>query len=204
MRLLVATRNPGKVREYERLLDGCGYEIVGLQSYGDLSVEETGSSFEENARLKATQCARVTGMFTLADDSGLEVDALNGEPGVYSARYAGVGASDAQRTQKLLAALSTVPPGKRGARFRCVIALAWPDGRCESFEGKCEGEIAFEAKGSFGFGYDPVFYMPEHGQTMAELPAEFKNQISHRARAMALARVRLQELVTEAQRTQTL
>jgi XTP/dITP diphosphohydrolase len=195
MRLLVATRNPGKVREYEHLLDGCGYDIVSLQNYPEIDVEETGSSFEENARLKATQCARATGLFTLADDSGLEVDALDGAPGVYSARYAGVGASDAQRTHKLLAALCHVPAGKRGARFRCVIALAWPDGRCESFEGKCEGEIAFEPRGSFGFGFDPVFYMPERGQTMAELPAEVKNQISHRARAMARARVRLQELV---------
>jgi XTP/dITP diphosphohydrolase len=194
MRLLIATRNPGKVREYSQLLDGAGYELVSLKEYPDIDVEETGSTFEENARLKALTCAQITGLFTLADDSGLEVDALDGAPGVYSARYAGPGASDAQRWQKLLAALHQVPGGQRAARFRCVIALAWPDGRCETFEGACEGEIALGPSGSNGFGFDPVFYMPEYGQTMAELPEGFKNQISHRGRAMAKARTRLQEL----------
>jgi XTP/dITP diphosphohydrolase len=194
MRLLVATRNPGKLREYDKLLKGCGYNLVGLEDYPGLDVEETGATFEENARLKAVTCAHTTGLLALADDSGLEVDALGGAPGVYSARYAGPGASDADRLHKLLAALRNVPPGQRAARFRCVIALAWPDGRYETFAGVCEGEIAFEPKGHNGFGYDPIFYMPEHGKTMAELPEEFKNQISHRARAMALAGKRLREL----------
>lgn len=194
VRLLIATRNRGKVREYHQLLDGCGYELVSLEGYPDIEVEETGLTFEENACLKALTCAQSTGLFTLADDSGLEVDALGGAPGVYSARYAGPGASDAQRWQKLLEALLKVPQGHRSARFRCVIALAWPDGRCETFEGACAGEIAFGPRGNNGFGFDPVFYMPEYGQTMAELPEDFKNHISHRARAMAQARVRLREL----------
>jgi len=194
MCLLIATRNPGKLREYESLLNGCGCELVNLQAYPEIDVEETGSTFEENARLKAIACAQTSGLLALADDSGLEVDALGGAPGVYSARYAGPGASDATRVQKLLAELQPVPPGKRTARFRCVIALAWPDGRCETFDGTCEGEVAFEPKGMNGFGYDPIFYMPEHGKAMAELPEEFKNRISHRARAMALAYARLREL----------
>jgi XTP/dITP diphosphohydrolase len=197
MRLLVATRNPGKIREYEQLLDGCGYELAGLEAYPGLLIDETGSTFEENARLKACTCAQVTGLFALADDSGLEVDALDGGPGIHSARYAGAGASDAQRVQKLLTTLRETPSGKRTARFRCVIALAWPDGRCETFEGKCEGEIAFEPKGSFGFGYDPIFYMPEYAKTMAELPEEFKNQVSHRGWATALACARLREIARD-------
>lgn len=191
MQLLIATRNPGKIREYEQLLDGCGYELISLSNYADLDVEETGETFQDNARLKAQIYAQATGLLTLADDSGLEVEALGGAPGVYSARYAGPGASDAQRRKKLLDALSDVPAEQRAARFRCVIALAWPDGRCEVFEGVCPGVMAFEPKGSFGFGYDPIFYLPEYGKTMAELPEDFKNQISHRGRAMALALVRL-------------
>jgi len=168
--------------------------LTGLQDYPGLDVDETGTTFEENARLKALTCARHTGLFTLADDSGLQVDALNGMPGVYSARYAGPDAGDAERYQKLLHELCQVPAGQRSARFRCVIALAWPDGRCETFEGSCEGEITFEPQGQHGFGYDPVFYMPEHSRTMAQLPAELKNRISHRARATALALARLRQL----------
>lgn len=194
MRLLIATRNPGKVRELNQLLEGSGYELVSLVNYPDIAVEETGATFEENARLKALTCARLTGLFTLADDSGLEVDALGGAPGVYSARYAGPGASDLDRIHKLLEALRDVPAHERTARFRCVIALAWPDGRCETFEATCEGEIAFEPKGAHGFGFDPIFYMPRYGKTMAELPSEFKNRISHRGQALALALARLREL----------
>lgn len=192
--LLIATRNPGKLREFEQLLDGCGYELSSLQAYPDIVVEETGATFKDNAQLKAMAYARLAGRLTLADDSGLEVDALGGAPGIRSARYAGVEANDAQRVQKLLAALRQTPAGQRSARFRCVIALAWPDGHCETFEGTCEGEIAFEPAGHHGFGYDPVFYMPEYGQTMAQLSEEFKNRVSHRGRAAALARARLREL----------
>jgi XTP/dITP diphosphohydrolase len=192
MRLLVATNNPGKVREYQDLLAGLNVELYGLT---DLSitteVDETGQTFEENARIKAAAYSRMSGLLTLADDSGLEVVALGQAPGVYSARYAGKGATDADRYRKLLAALDGVPWEKRAARFRCVVALAWPDGRIETFQGRCEGVIAFEPKGTNGFGFDPVFYMPEYNCTMAELPEETKNQVSHRARAAALARERL-------------
>ena len=189
MRLLVATNNPGKVHEYDDLLAGLQLDLCGLAEVGlDAEVEETGQTFAENALLKAQTYCRASRLLTLADDSGLEVAALGGAPGVYSARYAGQGASDADRYRKLLAALEGVPWEKRAARFRCVIALARPDGHIETFSGRCDGVIAFEPKGTNGFGFDPVFYMPEHGCTMAELPEERKNQISHRARAAALAR----------------
>jgi XTP/dITP diphosphohydrolase len=192
MRLLVATNNPGKIREYNDLLTGLRLDLCGLAEVGlDTDVEETGQTFAENALLKALAYGRASRLLTLADDSGLEVMALGGAPGVYSARYAGKGASDADRYRKLLAALAGVPWEKRAARFRCVIALAWPDGRVETFEGQCDGVIAFEPRGTNGFGFDPVFYMPEHGCTMAELPTEVKNCVSHRARAAALARERL-------------
>jgi XTP/dITP diphosphohydrolase len=192
MRLLVATNNPGKIREYDDLLAGLQLDLCGLAEVGlDTDVEETGQTFAENALLKALAYSRASRLLTLADDSGLEVMALGGAPGVYSARYAGKGASDADRYRKLLAALEGVPWEKRAARFRCVIALAWPDGRVETFEGQCDGVIAFEPRGTNGFGFDPVFYMPEHGCTMAELPTEVKNRVSHRARAAALARERL-------------
>jgi XTP/dITP diphosphohydrolase len=192
MRLLVATNNPGKVREYQDLLSRLNLELCGLADL-DITIEadETGQTFEENARVKAAAYGQASGLLTLADDSGLEVAALGGAPGVYSARYAGKGATDADRYHKLLAALKDVPWEKRAARFRCVIALAWPDQHIETFEGQCDGVIAFEPQGTNGFGFDPVFYMPEHNCTMAELPEEKKNQISHRARAAVLARERL-------------
>ena len=192
MRLLVATNNPGKVREYRDLLAGLNVELYGLADLSTTTeVDETGQTFEENARIKAAAYSRMSGLLTLADDSGLEVEALGQAPGVYSARYAGKGATDADRYRKLLAALDGTPWEKRAARFRCVVALAWPDGHMETFQGQCEGVIAFEPKGTNGFGFDPVFYMPEHNCTMAELPEETKNQVSHRARAAALARERL-------------
>lgn len=192
MRLLVATNNAGKIREYQDLLAGLNLELCGLLDIGiTTEVDETGQTFEENARLKAAAYSQASGLLTLADDSGLEVEALGGVPGVYSARYAGKGATDADRYRKLLVALEGVPWEKRAARFRCVIALAWPNGHVEAFDGQCNGVIAFEPKGTNGFGFDPVFYMPEHGCTMAELPEEKKNRISHRAKAAMLARERL-------------
>jgi len=196
MQLLVATNNPGKVREYADLLDGLGLELLGLAGIGlGNGVDETGQTFVENAQLKAQAYCRASRLLTLADDSGLEVEALGGAPGVHSARYAGPMASDADRIRKLLTALCSVPAEQRAARFRCVIALAWPDGRLETFEGQCEGVIAFEPQGTNGFGFDPIFYLPELGCTMAELPTEVKNRISHRARAAALARERLKSEV---------
>jgi XTP/dITP diphosphohydrolase len=196
IKLLVATNNPGKVREYDALLEGLPLTLTYLVQEGiDVEVEETGSTFAENARLKAMAYARASDLWTLADDSGLEVDALGGEPGTYSARYAGQGASDEDRYRLLLRKLEGVSWGQRTARFRCVIAVATPQGEIRTAEGTCEGIIAFEPKGEHGFGYDPVFYMPEHGQTMAELELEVKNRISHRARAAEGARKILQELL---------
>lgn len=189
MRLLVATHNRGKAAEFAELLRELPVELVSLADLGlDLVVDETGSTFAENALLKARAFAEATGLVTMADDSGLEVDALGGAPGVYSARYGGAGASDGERSIRLLDALADVCKPKRTARFRCVIALAWPDGRRALTEGTIEGEIAFSPRGAHGFGYDPVFYLPERCCTMAELPPETKNKISHRAvaaRAMA-------------------
>ena len=196
VKLLVATNNLGKVREYEALLRGLPLTLTYPAQEGiDIELEETGSTFAENARLKATAYARASGLLTLADDSGLEVDALGGEPGTRSARYAGQGASDEDRYRLLLSKLEGVPWEQRTARFRCVIAVAGPQEEVRTAEGACEGVIAFEPKGEHGFGYDPVFYMPEHGQTMAELEPEVKNRTSHRARAAEGARRILQELL---------
>lgn len=184
MKLLVATHNPGKVREYRRLLEGLPLELTWPGELGlDLRVDETGETFEENARLKALAYARASGLWTLADDSGLEVDALGGAPGVRSARYAGPEATDEDRYRLLLRRMASVPDDQRQARFRCVIAVASPGGEVWTAEGTVEGVIAREPRGSHGFGYDPVFYMPALGCTMAQLPEEEKNRISHRARA---------------------
>jgi XTP/dITP diphosphohydrolase len=196
IKLLVATNNPGKVREYQALLKGLPLTLTyPAREDIDIEVEETGSTFAQNACLKATAYARTSGLLTLADDSGLEVDALAGEPGTRSARYAGQGASDEDRYRLLLSKLERVPWQQRTARFRCVIAVARPQGEVHTAQGTCEGVIAFEPRGEHGFGYDPVFYMPAHGQTMAELEPEVKNRISHRARAAEGARRILQELL---------
>ena len=197
-KLLVATHNPGKVREYRSLLSALPLEVTYLDAEGiTLEVDETGATFEENAVQKATTYARLTGLLTWADDSGLEVDALSGAPGVHSARYAGPGASDADRYRKLLDALTGVPWDRRTARFQCVVALATPDGTVETSPGRCEGVIAFGPTGENGFGYDPVFYMPEHEATMAQLSSDIKNQISHRALAAHLAASRLAKIFGE-------
>jgi len=195
-KLLVATRNAGKVREYRQLLADLPLEITYLDAEGiDLDVEETGESFAENAVLKATAYAQVSGLWTWADDSGLEVDALNGAPGIRSSRYAGPGASDEDRYRRLLRELEGVPWEKRTARFRCVVAIATPTGEVRTAEGSCEGVIAFEPRGSHGFGYDPVFFLPERGCTMAQLPPEVKNRISHRGQAAQAAKQLLQEML---------
>ena len=197
-KLLVATHNQGKVREYRELLGDLPVEVTYLDAEGiSVEVEETGASLEENARLKAAAYAGLTGLWTWADDSGLEVDALGGAPGVRSARYAGAGATDADRYRKLLDALTGVPWDRRTARFRCTVALATPEGVCCVAHGACEGVIAFGPAGQNGFGYDPVFYMPEHGATMAQLAAEEKNRVSHRARASAAAAELLAELLAD-------
>jgi XTP/dITP diphosphohydrolase len=194
-KLLLATSNPGKVREYRYLLKELGYQITTLAEEGiTLAVTESGNSYDQNARLKALAYAKFSQLIALADDSGLEVDALNGEPGVESARFAGEAASDADRVSLLLAKLNGVPWERRTARFKCIIAIATPQGQCEICYGECRGLIALEAKGRNGFGYDPVFFVPELGKTMAELPLEMKNKISHRARASEKARQVLKQL----------
>ena len=188
-KLLLATNNIGKAREYQALLSGIPFSIVTMAEQGiTIDVDETGSSFEENARLKACILARESGLLTLADDSGLEVDALAGKPGVLSHRYAGEGASDKDRNNFLLEKLKDIPEEKRAARFFCVIAIAAPDGTVEICSGECRGNITKTPRGEHGFGYDPIFFVPEMGKTMAELSPEEKNRISHRARAAEKAR----------------
>ncbi len=188
-RLLIATHNRGKIREYKNLLEGIPFQLVGLDDVGiSHDIEETGHTFSENAILKAQAYSRESGLPTLADDSGLEVDALSGEPGVYSSRYAGPDAGDPERIAFLLQKLAQSGSPLRTARFRCVIALAKPTGETVTAGGACEGVIIDTPRGSGGFGYDPIFFLPDKGCTMAELPSAVKNQISHRARAAHVAR----------------
>jgi XTP/dITP diphosphohydrolase len=200
-KLLVGTNNRGKVREYEELLANLPGAIkitFPAQEGLALEVEETGETFEANARIKALAYAQASGLPTLADDSGLEVDALDGAPGVHSARYAGPGRSDADRYRKLLDVLDNTPTGQRSARFRCVVALALPDGTVRTASGTCEGEIGFTPRGEHGFGYDPIFVVEGHGgRTMAELLPEVKNRISHRARALTAVRPILEQQMQE-------
>ena len=197
-KLLVATGNPGKLAEYVDLLAGVPYQLTSLTAERiTFEVEENGTSYEENARLKAAAYAQASGLLTLADDSGLEVDALNGEPGPLSARYGGPGLSDAGRVQLLLAKLVAVPDAQRTARFVCVIAIAEPGGASHLVRGECHGIIIREPRGTSGFGYDPVFLLPEPGLTLAELSQEQKNTVSHRARAAQQARSVLVSLAHE-------
>jgi len=185
MELLVATRNGGKLKEIRRLLDELGIAVKGLDAFPDLpEVEEDGATFAENAAKKAETVCRLTGLPTLADDSGLEAAALDGAPGVYSARYAGVGATDADNNRKLLEALAGVPDKERRGAFRCAMALARPGEETRIFHGKVEGLILDAPRGEGGFGYDPLFLVREYGKTMAELPLETKNRISHRGQAL--------------------
>mgnify|MGYP005853998467 FL=1 len=196
MELLVATHNQGKIREYRALLTGLPADLVFLTDVGiELPVLESGNSFQENAVIKARAYAQASGLLTLADDSGLEVDALGSEPGIHAARYAGPEASDADRYRLLLHNLEGVPWEKRTARFRCVVAIATPDGQLYTSEGCCEGIITYAPRGEHGFGYDPVFYMPDHGCTMAELDPMVKNRVSHRARAVQAAWPLLERLL---------
>ena len=187
-KLLIATRNPGKIREYSLFLQGAPFELTSLAAEGaSLEVSETGCTLEENARLKAIAYATDRPCLVMADDSGLEVDALGGEPGPLSARYAGEDASDAGRIAFVLSRLDGVPWEQRSARFRCVIAIASMSDLVGVCEGECRGIIAFEPRGSQGFGYDPIFYLPEMGKTMAELSIEDKNRVSHRGEALRKA-----------------
>lgn len=195
-RLLLATTNKGKIAEYRFLFQGLPVELVTLADEGiTITVEEGEVSMEENARHKAAFYADLSGLITIADDSGLKVDALGGEPGIRSARYAGENASDRDRIEYLLNKLKGVPWEKRTARFICVIAVVTPLNMAKLCQGECKGRIAFEPKGENGFGYDPIFYLPEFDKTMAELPQEIKNRISHRARAAQKAYRVLEKLM---------
>jgi len=194
-KLLLASTNPGKIKEYRLLLAGLGYQITTLAECGVSKVAiESGNSYEQNACSKAITYARLSQLVTLADDSGLEVDILNGEPGIHSARFGGKDATDADKARALLVRLDGILWEKRTARFKCVIAIATLEGQLELCPGECQGIIAFEAKGESGFGYDPIFYFPPEGKTMAELPLEIKNKVSHRAQASQKARQVLKQL----------
>jgi XTP/dITP diphosphohydrolase len=195
--LLLGTRNPGKVREIETILGDIPWRIRSLQEFAEIEVPaETGDTYAANAIIKAQFYARATGICALADDSGLEVEALGGAPGVYSARYAGPDASDSDRRTLLLSELAQVPSElaqvpseQRKARFVCVVAIALPDGTVlNTSEGTCNGTIVFEPRGSGGFGYDPLFVPNGFDQTFAELPDSIKNQLSHRAHALLKTR----------------
>jgi XTP/dITP diphosphohydrolase len=192
-KLLLATNNRGKLSEYYQLLGGIRLRLMSLAEEGiNYIVEETKETIEENARLKAVTYASSSQLLTLADDSSLEVDALGREPGVRSARYLGEKVSFKERMDYILARLEETPWEKRSARFRCFVAIATPEGSVELFYGECPGFIALESKGSLGFGYDPIFYLPEYGKTMAELPPAMKNQVSHRGQAARKARAVLE------------
>jgi len=199
LRIVLATQNPGKRREYAALLPDLGANLVLPGDLGlDLDVAETGDSYAANARLKAQALAEATGLIALGDDSGLEVEVLGGAPGLYSARYAGPGASDADRRRKLLHKVRQFPR-PWPARFVCALSVAVPQPggglALTEFEGECQGEIAPEERGSNGFGYDPIFLLPDRGLTMAELPEAVKNEISHRGRAVQAAVGYLRKLV---------
>ena len=184
MKVILASKNQHKLTELSAILSQLGFEIALESEYGlDIDVEETGTTFEENSFLKADAVMKASGLPVLADDSGLMVDALDGAPGVYSARY-GHKASDKERTAYLLENMKDVPEERRGAKFVCVITCLFPDGRKIVARGECPGVIARAPHGENGFGYDPVFYLPEIGMTYAELPSEQKNALSHRARAL--------------------
>jgi len=194
--MIVATRNRGKMREVREALKGLGLRIHALSDLSNApEIEENGKTFVENALKKARYYSKYFGKVTLADDSGLEVDSLQGLPGVYSARYAGERASSQENNRKLLREMEGVPISKRGARFRCVIAVVSPDGRELLAEGSCKGRIGFGEKGRRGFGYDPLFVLPNYGKTMAELSLEEKNRISHRGKALKKIRKIIQSFL---------
>ncbi len=197
-KLLVATHNQGKIREYASLLTDLPLTVTSLAAEGiSFDVDETGITFAENAILKATQYAELSGLLTWADDSGLEIDALDGRPGVYSARYGGKELSEKDRYELVLKELAAFPQETWTARFRCVVALALPNGEIHLVEDAAEGMITNQPRGEHGFGYDPVFFVPEFGKTMAELPKDVKNQISHRGKASVKAKELLAKLLID-------
>lgn len=196
--VVLGTRNPDKVRELAHALQGLPVRVISVGELVDgPEVEENGVTLAENALVKAQAALDQTGRICLADDTGLEVDALEGAPGVRSSRYAGEDVTYAENVAKLLREMENVGDSGRSARFRCVLALLHPDGRIAIVEGEVEGQILKEPRGKGGFGYDPVFFVPESGRTFAEMDLEEKRTLSHRGRAMAEARKVLQEWITE-------
>jgi XTP/dITP diphosphohydrolase len=196
-RIVLASNNAGKVREFNELLTGSDIDVIPQSEFSVAEIEETGLTFVENALLKARNAAAHTGLPAVADDSGLEVDALQGAPGIYSARYAGAGASDQDNVQKLLHALKNVPGGKRSARFQCLMVYMRHarDPTPRIFQGTWEGQILYETRGDNGFGYDPVFYVPDQGCSSAQLSPGVKNSLSHRGQALKQL---VQSLITSA------
>lgn len=195
-KVIIATQNLGKAKDFEALFRPFGYDVLTLRDVAeDVDVEETGTTFEENAILKAETIANLLGTTVIADDSGLEIDALNGEPGVYSARYAGEEKSDAANIDKVLKLLEGVPEAHRTARFRCVLAVASPGKETKTFHGTCEGYILEQRFGENGFGYDPIFWVPTEGRTMAEMDPHEKSAISHRGNALRKLQVSMSFIV---------
>ena len=196
-RIVLASNNAGKVREFNQLLTDTDIEVIPQSEFSVTEIEETGLTFVENALLKARNAAAHTGLPAVADDSGLEVDALQGAPGIYSARYAGAGASDQDNVQKLLEALKNVPEKKRSARFQCLMVYMRhaQDPTPRIFQGTWEGQILYETRGDNGFGYDPVFYVPGQRCSSAQLSPEVKNSLSHRGQALKQL---VQSLITSA------
>lgn len=183
--VVIATRNPGKLREIKDILAPPGWRILSLRDFPEIpAIEEDGATFAENAEKKARDVARQTGRVAITDNSGLTVEALQGRPGVLSSRYAGEKATDRERCQKVLTEMAGIPDGQRQAAFICAIAVALPHGEVRTVEGECRGEIAYTPQGEQGFGYDPIFFLPDLGKTMAELDPQVKNRLSHRARAL--------------------
>lgn len=188
MKLIMATGNVNKVREIRQMLEGTGIEVFSMKDAGiQAEIEENGMSFEENAAIKAETICALAGETVIADDSGLEIDALDGAPGIHSARFMGEDTSYVIKNQAILDQMKEVPEEKRTARFVCAVAIARPGFQTQVFRGTFEGRIAHEAKGENGFGYDPIFYVPEKGCTSAELSPEEKNAMSHRGKAMQMA-----------------
>lgn len=185
MEIVIATRNPGKMKEIVSILNSSQIKFLSLSDFPQIpEIVEDGTTFTENAQKKASIISRLTGHLAIADDSGLCVEALQGKPGIFSSRFAGENADDAERCRQLLSQMQDVPLAKRKATFVCAIALANPQGKMQVVEGRCHGLISFFPRGIHGFGFDPIFFLPKLGKTMAELTLEEKNKISHRARAL--------------------
>ncbi|MBC2284741.1 XTP/dITP diphosphatase [Listeria booriae] len=195
-KLVIATNNPGKAKEFEKLFGAHGIEILTLADFPEIGeIEETGTTFSENAALKAETVSKKINQVVIGDDSGLIVDALNGAPGVYSARYAGNQHNDADNNEKLLKELTDVPASARQARFHCTLAIAFPGEETQFFTSECEGSILTAPQGENGFGYDPLFYLASFDKSMAEIPPEEKNKISHRAKALEKVAKNIDQLI---------